>query len=242
LEVLVKHSFHRHVVASLLSCTALTLVGAGTVAALPTPRDSGKVYAPSSRPFGTTYSDWSVKLNQWGLALPLAGHPYLDTPDYDVTEGQTGKVWYLPGVFGSVTRNVEIPAGESLSVLVAGSEYSSLEGFPTEADQRATAQWATDHFVPSSLFCTIDGVPVDDLADFRFQSRQFSFTAPSPWIFGDTGGSGTAVSDGYFVILKALKAGQHTIHFGGSVHFAIADGDPFDFDASIDMTYAVTQD
>ena len=87
------------------------------------------------------------------------------------------------------------------------------------------------------LFCTIDGVPVENLAAYRVQSPQFTFTAPTPWIFGDTGGAGTSVSDGYFLMLAPLSRGAHTLRYGGSFHFSTAEGDPFDFDASLDITY-----
>jgi hypothetical protein len=48
-------------------------------------------------------------------------------------------------------------------------------------------------------------------------SPQFSFTAPSPWIFGEIGGAGTAVSDGYFAVVKPLASGTHTLQFSGAL-------------------------
>jgi len=118
-------------------------------------------------------------------------------------------------------------------------ETSSLEGTPTEAEQEATSVFFADHIV--DLSCTLDGAPVANLDDFRFLSPQFTFSAPSPWIFGETGGTGTSVADGYYVFLKPLAAGEHVLHIEGAFHFAVAEGDPFDFDAAVDMTYNLTQ-
>jgi len=58
--------------------------------------------------------------------------------------------------------------------------------------------------------------------------------------FGDTGGTRTIVADRYYCLLEPLSAGQHTIRYGGSFHFAVAEGDDFDFDAALDMTYTIT--
>lgn len=233
-----KHPVPGRALASMVACAGLALLGFGLVAAtLP----SGKpgIFSPNARPYGHTYEEWSAKYWQWGLGLPVEGHPFLDTPDFDVTEGQTGDVWFLASVFGTVERTCTIPADKALFVSMLNSEWSSLEGYTTEAEQTDTAIFNGDHIV--DLSCTLDGVPVADLGAFRFLSPQFTFSAPSPWIFGDTGGTGTAVADGYYVFLKPLAAGQHVLKIGGAFHFAVAEGDPFDFDAAIDMTYNLIQ-
>ena len=59
---------------------------------------------------------------------------------------------------------------------------------------------------------------------------------------GPTGGAGTSVADGYYVMVKPMFRGRHIIHYSGAFHFAIAEGDPFDFDASLDMTYHLVQE
>jgi len=88
--------------------------------------------------------------------------------------------------------------------------------------------------------CSIDGVAVPNIDSYRFISPQFHFCAPSPWIFGETGGNGTAVADGYFVMTGPFLRGTHTINIKGAFHFSVAEGDPFDFDASADVTYHIT--
>ena len=75
-----------------------------------------------------------------------------------------------------------------------------------------------------------------NIGDFRVTSPQFGFTAPSPWIFGATGGTGTATGVGYFVMLAPLTVGTHTIHYTGAFKFSEA---PEDY-ISVNMTYHVT--
>jgi hypothetical protein len=215
----------------------LVCAGAAQIAAV-RPNTPG-ISPPNSRPHGQSYAQWSAQWWQWALAQPLAGHPFLDTPDFQVAQGQSGHVWFLAAPLpGPSVRTCTIPSGTALFVGLINSEWSSLEGFATEADQRSNAVFFGDHI--RNVFCTLDGVPLANPANFRFQSPQFSFTAPTPWIFGDTGGTGTTVADGYYAFLEPLHTGQHTLHFGGAFHLSVVEGDPFDFDAAVDMTYNLT--
>ena len=136
-------------------------------------------------------------------------------------------------------RHVTIPAGKFLFVALLNAEASDLEGLgATKAERRETAIWQADHIV--SVSCAIDGEAVPNIDSYRVTSPQFTFNAPTPWIFGETGGRGKSVADGYYVMLSPLSRGTHTIHIGGAFHFAVAEGDPYDFDAEADVTYHIT--
>jgi hypothetical protein len=114
-------------------------------------------------------------------------------------------------------------------VTVAPPTYSSdpavLGGIAT-----ANADFITN------VSCTVDGVDVDNIADYRVVSPQFSFTAPNPWIFSDPDvltGPGAVVSDGYFVILRPLSVGQHVLRYAGEFDFGGGAVFP------LDMTYTI---
>ena len=191
---------------------------------------------------GKNYTDWSIAWWQWAMGLPVtspagAVHPFIDSPRFDITEGQSGPVWFLAAPGGVNSRTARIPEGKALNFALATSEWSDLEGFPTEASQRAEASVWGDHAI--NPFCVIDGKAVTGLGSYRVGSPQFSFTAPSPWIFGDVGGSGMTVADGLHILLAPLPAGRHTIHYGSQVHFAVAAGDAFDYDGFYDQTYVL---
>jgi hypothetical protein len=196
------------------------------------------VLPPQSSPYGKSYSQWSAAHWQWLFSLPVEGHPGIDSPDFDVTEGQSGNVWFLTGPFGTVQRNVTIPAGKALFIALVNVDSSTLEEPPfygaTAADQLAIASGFADYITDLSF--TVDGKSVKNIEDFRVTSPQFSFTAPTPWIFGDTGGTGEATGVGYFVMLAPLSAGTHTINYTGAFKFSDA---PEDYIA-VDMTYHVT--
>jgi hypothetical protein len=205
--------------------------------ALQTIRSANNLVFPSQASmYGNTYSVWSARWWKWAMELPpAANHPFNDDPGFQVGMGQSGDVWFLASPFGTVVRTCTIPPDKSLYLGMLAAEASDLEGLgTTAAEQLANAQYNADHIV--GLFASIDGNSVANLETYRFASPQFSFTAPTPWLYASTGGNGTAVGDGYYLMIKPLSEGTHTIHYGGSFHFTLAN-DGFDFDLPMDVTY-----
>jgi hypothetical protein len=198
------------------------------------------VFPSNAHMYGSSYAAWSAAWWQWAMELPAAAnHPFNDDAGFDVTMGQSGNVWFLATAFGTVTRSCTIPSGKALYVGLLNTEASDLEGLgSTYAERFSTANWLADHIVPASLSFTVDGSAVN-INSYRFTSPEFTFSAPTPWIYGATGGNGTSVGDGYYVMVKPLSAGSHILHCTGAFHFTLAD-DGFDFDASADMTYNIT--
>src|SRR5687768_15513536 len=104
----------------------------------------------------------------------------------------------------------------------------------TAEEQLAIANEFASFFTDLSF--KVDGKSVENIGDFRVTSSQFAFTAPSPWLFGPVGGTGTATGVGYFVMLAPLSAGTHTIEYTAAYKFSDAPQDYF----PIDVTYNVT--
>jgi len=219
--------------------TALLIIG---TPALARSAETVKILPPDAKFHGKTYPQWAAAFWQWMLGLPLEGHPALDDPAFDFSAGQSGSVWHCSAPEGTHTRAVTIPAGKALFITIRGVDTSTLEEPPffgaTEAEQRANSKWFADHIV--NVFCVIDGVPVENLQAFRFSSPLFEFTAPTPWIFGATGGTGTAVGDGYYLMLSSLPEGTHTIRYGGTFHFDAGELADVPLDFPKDMTLQLT--
>ena len=202
-----------------------------------------EIVRPNDGYLGKSYGQWAAAWQQWDIGIPaLPGHPNFDDGNFDITTGQSGPVWFLAAPFGTVERTATVPKRKALFIAILNVEASNLEDFPffgaTEADQRAQAAFFADHIV--NPFCVVDGKLVRRINDFRVSSPQYSFVAPDPNVLGVPAGSGTSVTDGYWVLIEPMDKGQHTIQFGGSFHFSVANGDPFDLDAPIDMTYHLT--
>ena len=84
----------------------------------------------------------------------------------------------------------------------------------------------------TGLSCEVDGSPVPITAANLEQSAPFSLRLPDDNILGVPAGVYfPAVDSGYYVLLPPLSAGQHTIHWAGSLTF---------FSLSLDVTYNIT--
>jgi hypothetical protein len=220
-------------VAAVLSAMLMLVLASPALAQSP---DSSLIFPQTDSPFGMTYTDWSVAWWQWALELPVAGHPFTDpgfvcnSPNND----QSGPVWFLALAqkqMPEVERSCTIPANTAVFIGLVTVECSSRErpifpepfafGAKTEELQIECATHYANQIVvdQDTPFCEIDGERVANLGSFRFPSPQFTFTAPTPWIFGKHGGDGTAVGDGYFLMLKPLSSGTHTLRCGGKFDF-----------------------
>jgi hypothetical protein len=197
------------------------------------------VFQPGANMYGSSYSVWSATWWTWLMELPVAGNPSSDTVSFEVSSGQSGNVWFLAAPFSTlpVKRTCTIPAGKALFVGLLNAEASSLEGFATADLQLKNATSNADHII--NLSATIDGISIGNLGTYRVASPQFTFTAPTPWLFGATGGICTSVGDGYYLMFQPFSTGAHTLHYSGEFLFTVANGG-FDYHAYLDMTYNLT--
>jgi hypothetical protein len=146
----------------------------------------------------------------WQTFLSISGNP-LDRCDLG-----TGEVVFLAGTTGgAATRSCTISAGTSILVPLINVECSVAEGNgDTPAELRACARDFAEQF--SDLSLTIDGVAVGGLQRFRVHSPVFQFTAAEGNVFGVPAGTTRSVADGYWVLIRPLSPGTHTISFGGA--------------------------
>jgi len=184
------------------------------------------VYQPDSKSFGMTYGEWSGVWWQWALGIPAQVTPFLDPDGAQCGTLQRGPVWFLAGTSGpqsSVTRACSIPSGRAIFVPMAGylndypcPEPPAFQPAPGQSIEAFLAEGAaaiTDQF--HVLEAELDGQPVVNLTDFRARSPLVSFTGAANLSFLDsciTGSPQLGVSDGYWLLLKPLSRGNHTLH------------------------------
>ncbi len=82
---------------------------------------------------------------------------------------------------------------------------------------------------------TVDGKSLKDLDNYRVGSDLFVFSLPENNILGNLLCLRTvvAVSDGYWIMLKPLSEGKHTIYIYGKAEHVLPD----DSDFVTEMTY-----
>jgi hypothetical protein len=94
------------------------------------------------------------------------------------------------------------------------------DAFGIWKDDQLTAQAKDALDTGTELKLLVDGKPIEKLERFRVRTGVFTFSGPEkaddavhPSVFGKQ----RAVSDGYWVMLKPLPPGEHTIEFGGKM-------------------------
>jgi hypothetical protein len=211
-----------------VSLSLFLLVQSGTfqpVWSQPSSANSGinpGVYPPDSTPYNLTYAQWSAEWWQWIFSLPQDVNPLVDQTGEHCAQGQSGPVWFLAGTFGgSVERTCTIPEGKTIFFPVLNNANVKTDTSETEGDLRVTTKQETDN--PAVLEASIDGVPLQDLPNYRAESPLFNVTLPEGNIFGVPEMSSEAVSDGYWVMLQPLSVGDHNLSIQGAGRPALTE-------------------
>ena len=180
------------------------------------------VFSPDANPYGKSYGDWAADWWQWALAQPGNLNPLNDTTGANCMQGQFGKVWFLAGSLfdNAVNRTCAVPAGKALLFPVVITAYISLK---SDSPQQQTLEFLRTQASSgvtgaSSLTTTIDGVSVPDIMQrYREKSTPFSKVLPEGNILGISQlfSLGLGVDEGWYLVVKPLAAGSHTIHFNG---------------------------
>jgi len=152
--------------------------------------------------------EWAESYLQWIASFARGSSPSSDTTGAQCGAKQGGEVWFLASSDGTqaVVRDCAVPAGKTLFVPLVSTTERSNSGEPNCAAMARQAAGALAHV--SRLSMTIDGRPVGGLENhrqptgecFALDARQASRSATR-----------AAVADGYYVMLKPLPAGSHTI-------------------------------
>ena len=159
-----------------------------------------------------TQVEWSQSYLQWIAAFARDSSPISDTTGARCAAKQEGDVWFLATSDGTapVVRTCAVPAGKTLFVPIASTIERSGNREPVcESMARIASETISLHVTGLSL--VVDGQAVDDLASHRLATgtcfalgvRQVPRLAAA-----------TTVGDGYYVMLKPLAPGAHTIAIG----------------------------
>ena len=205
-----------------------------------------QVFPPGSSPYGKSYREWSARWWQWAYSVPASVNPLFDETGAKCGQGQSGKVWYLAGVFnasGTASRECDVPEGKALLFPILNDEFDNKICIEPNSHfsvktLRSQAKQALDS--ATNLTAQVDGVSIDP-TPFRTTSPTFNIKMPEGNIAQELGcveGAGTyapVVGDGWYIMLKPLSHGVHTVSFSGEV----TDGPFAGFALSISYTLHV---
>jgi len=175
-----------------------------------------RVLGSHERVTGQSQGDLSVKWWQWAASFKYADSPVSDTTGERCAVGQQGDIWFLAGTYESkVTRRTcRVPEGKTLFFPLINYVVmpQNCSGCLTCDAARDAARQMVDE--PMGLFAELDEKPIPNLDKHRVASPAcFNLSAGaigSPKIE-------PSASDGYWLALRPLPKGRHTLRFGGSL-------------------------
>jgi len=211
----------RGVLSLLMGVALLVLALAPTVSA-----EDGVILSPDSKWYGATYGQWGARWWQWAFSLPVSENPLFDETGAMASNGQSGPVFFLAGVFnvsGTAERTITLTDDKALFFPILNYEVDEV-GLHPALGVKQLYEWAAELLAAiTELHASIDEEPVENLFDYRGTSRPYPFWLPETdniyQYFGyDVSGTlAPAVSDGYWLMLAPLSVGEHEINFGGSL-------------------------
>ena len=164
------------------------------------------VFAPTSHPDGVSYATWSTRWSQWAFGTPVGRNPLANPANCNVA--QHVPAFFLPAPSGpGMAATCVVPAGEALLLAPAGNLATPDHGSGRIPRLLASAKADTDRL--TGIAATLDGSPLP-VSAYRTASP-FVLVLPRNNLLGVAGGPTLAAIDGYFLMLRPLAVGSHTV-------------------------------
>ena len=159
---------------------------------------------------GQSLGAWTAQWWRWALAQPL--EPYLDPDGRLCNLGQDGPVWFLAGTDGTFKpkRHCVVPEGKHLLLPIINMIYWQGNARRPSSCKELQASVAVNNDRLASAVVLLDGKPLGDIAMRRVRSDGCFRMDP------DDESSRLAAADGYWLMLKPLARGRHTISVGAN--------------------------
>lgn len=163
---------------------------------------------------GATLGQWTARWWQWAIGQDI--EPYLDPDGRFCEAGQGGPVWFLAGTDGSFAprRTCVVPEGKYLLLPIINMIYKGPAG--ANACKQLQAFAAVENDQLASAFVSLDGKLLGDMRLHRVRSDGCFALDP------DDAHARHAACDGYWLMLKPLSRGRHTLmvnaNYGASDH------------------------
>lgn len=177
------------------------------------------LYSRKDLPLGKTWEEWTVEWWKWVLEIPKYRNPGYDV-DGSLLQNTPQKFldpYFLVGTHGGqAKRSIHIRVGTSILMPVINVTISFAE-----APHLRSRDELLDFVVRNSndltnKGATIDGLSFSDLEEYRVRSDFFPVNFPENNIYSVRAGPTVGIADGYWLFLRPLEAGEHTIHTFGS--------------------------
>jgi hypothetical protein len=179
-------------------------------------------FTADSTPYGETYGTWTVKWWKWFLLTPKSINP--GTGEYAYVNQQSKDILFLAGKLADEDRNLPhrfctISTKTSILFPVINCAPNSLEYPELKTHQDLIERAKRDEDTIIKKECSVNGkrIPAQRV---KSDPLIFELRINEDNAFNVKGGGNTyASADGYWVFLKPLPIGKHTISFQGSCEY-----------------------
>lgn len=175
-------------------------------------------FGPHEHPFGKTMVQWATEWWKWFLSIPKEEHPvYDETGNRWAVNQRNPDVIFLVGTTGGkAERTISIPAGRPvlLPVINFTVSYAEDPALRDDIDLASRAKANIDDIVQKEVYINDTRIVISE--QHRVSSPPFDFTFPTNNIYGVKDGPTRGAGDGYWIFLKPLSIGKHSIRTFGS--------------------------
>jgi hypothetical protein len=171
--------------------------------------------SPDQPVAGKSQEDWSRAWWQWAGSFDIERSPIADQTGEHCARKQSGDVWFLAGTYGTkrTVRTCSVPSGKHFFFPLINYVVMPPVGRPISCMAvMSEAARVTERV--SSLLLEINGERHQNLQEHRQATRlcfdMGALAQPRTRVF-------PSAANGYYVMLKPLPPGKHTINFGGAL-------------------------
>jgi len=180
-----------------------------------------------SSPYNIPYKDWAAKWWQWYVSVPKTQSPNnLDYPNHiqnqtcSVLQDPSSPVYFLFSPYveeKKADRICDVPKGKAVMIPIVSGEMDTGDPALMENSTKGLTDTATSGNNNALIAVTLDGTKLDFNQDqkYRVLSNPFTINLPEHniWEEKEKPGKYTGVTEGYFLLLKPLAVGNHTLYY-----------------------------
>lgn len=189
--------------------------------------DENVRFEVGSSPYNVTYKDWAARWWQWYVSVPKTHSPNnLDYPNHiinqtcSVFQNASSPVFFLftPYVEEKVAdRTCIIPQDKAILIPIVSAEMDTGDPTLTENSTKGLIDTATSGNNNAVISVKLDDSTLNFNQEqkYRILTDPFNITLPKHnlWEEKEKPGTYTGVAEGYYLFLKPLPAGNHTLYY-----------------------------
>jgi hypothetical protein len=185
-------------------------------------------FSENSSPYGIPYKDWTAKWAAWLDSLPRSQNwNFQNAPgvkykaeDCSYRQDPSSPVFFLPWVGiergTTATQTCVVPHNKAVLLPVdAGTSDYSDPTVKIKTPAELIRVVSKSNIYPNQFDATLDGKPLHLKNDeaHKVQSDLFDLTLPKDNVWGEPEGPDKAITQGWWIMLKPLPTGEHTLHY-----------------------------